>query len=152
MKPIGVIVLTFMYMMSAGYYLAEEIYLEPAGIIGAGSAVNNLEGRPINFSDDFLDRSFDDEDDPNQNYTGIAPQLDGITNSQTASGGDQFDQVLGFSFAGFQAVFKVIALATGSYGLFMLSLVGIPQPLIVVFSLVLSFVAVRTLIYFILGR
>lgn len=135
MFPIGVVIIGFFYLMSMGYYLADQVFLTPAGI-----DVENLQG---------LERDparFLNEDLATFNAT-AQRALTPATNTGTV-----FDQVLGFSEGGFRAVWDVMSLLTGSYFLATLNFIGVPEPLVYVLQLIFGVVAVRTLIYFILGR
>lgn len=121
--------------MSMGYYLADVVFLTPAGI-----TVENLAGQNID-PETFLSQE-------SSQFSDTADR----TLSPASGSGTVFDQVLGFSQGGFQAVWDVIGLMTGTYFLSVLGLLGVPAALQVVLQLIFGFIAVRTLIYFILGR
>ena len=137
MRPIGVVVIGFFYMMSMGYYLADTVFLTPAGI-----DVVDLDGNAID-PQNFL---LNDEESKK-----FRTESERITQSSSNTG-TVFDQVLGFSQGGFEAVWVIIGLATGNYFLNVLALLAVPQALIVVLQLIFSFITARTLIYYILGR
>ena len=136
MRPVGVVILGFAYLMSMGYYVAEQVYLIPLGIDG-----QNLDGVDIDAA-----RFTSDSSAPFEAASERHASRGG------AGGTDTFDQVLGFSFDGFQAVWTILGLMTGSYFLQVLGLVGVPPALEYVLTLIMAFISVRTLIYFILGR
>ena len=135
MRPIGVVVIGFFYLLSAGYYLGDVIFLTPAGI-----NVENLRG------EDLDTRGIMQESRGN-----VTAVYDRAT-ERTAGGADTFDQVLGFSFDGFQAVWDMFGLLTGTHFFTVLGLLGVHVALIGVIQAIFAFIVVRTLIYFILGR
>lgn len=135
MKPIGVVVIGFFYLLSAGYYLADVVFLTPAGIDTENLRGENLDAVGI----------------MNENRR-VVGNVYGNATVNSAGGSDTFDQVLGFSFQGFEAVWDLITLLTGTRFFEVLGLLGVHPALIGVIQGIFGLIVVRTIIYFILGR
>ena len=125
----------FMYIMSLGFYVAEEVILVPGGV-----DVRSLNGTNIS------PREFAEEASPSFTDAGREAL------SPSADTGSLFDRVLNFSQGGFSAVWTLLGLVSGTYFLQFLYFFGIPAILITVFQLIFAFIAARTVIYYVLGR
>lgn len=126
----------FMYVMSLGFYVADELILTPAGI--DARAVNGTSITP---------REFNDER--------IAPGMEAIHRDSlrpASQDGSLFDRVLNFSQGGFSAVWTLLTLLTGTYFLDFLRFFAIPDVLVAVFQAIFAIVSARTVIYYVLGR
>ena len=135
MRPVAVVMIGFMYTMSLGFYLAEEVFLVPAGI-----EVRSLNGTAIS------PREFVESTSPAFTEAGrqaLVPPQDG---------GSLFDRALNFSQNGFSAVWTLLGLLSGTCFMQFLYFFGIPTALVTVFQLIFGFVAVRTVVYYVLGR
>lgn len=130
MRPVAVVMVGFMYMMSLGFYLAEEVFLGPAGI-----DMRSLEGDPIS---------------PRELVESTSPAFSDAGQAAPPDGG--FGSALDFSQSGFSAVWTLLGLLSGTYFLQFLQFFGIPAALVTVFQLIFGFVAVRTVVYYALGR
>ncbi len=132
MRPVAVVMVGFMYMMSLGFYLAEEVFLTPAGI-----EVRSLNGTAIS---------------PREFVESTSPAFTEAGSGALEPPDGPFESVLDFSQSGFAAVWTLLGLLSGTYFLQFLQFFGIPSPLITVFQLIFGFVAVRTVVYYVLGR
>lgn len=132
MRPVAVVMVGFMYMMSLGFYLAEEVFLTPAGI-----EVRSLNGTAIS---------------PREFVESTSPAFTEASNRALEPPDGPFESALDFSQSGFAAVWTLLGLLSGTYFLQFLQFFGIPAPLITVFQLIFGFVAVRTVVYYVLGR
>jgi len=132
MRPVAVVMVGFMYMMSLGFYLAEEVFLTPAGI-----EVRSLNGTAIS---------------PREFVESTSPAFTEAGSAALEPPDGPFESFLDFSQSGFAAVWTLLGLLSGTYFLQFLHFFGIPPPLITVFQLIFGFVAVRTVVYYVLGR
>lgn len=135
MRPIGVVIVGFFYLLSAGYYLADTVILTPAGI-----DVDNLRGEDFDARGTF------------ENISGNSTAVFDRATARSAGGADTFDRVLGFSYDGFEAVWTMFTLLTGNYHFVVLGMLGVHPALIGVLQAIMALIVVRTLIYYILGR
>lgn len=127
MRPIGVVIIGFFYLMSLGYYLADAVFLGPAGI-----DMKNLAGEDID-PEAFVAR------ESTQFSDAAERALDGADRPPDPGWG-------------FEAVSDMIGLMTGTYFLSVLGFLGVPAPLVTVLQLIFGFVAIRTIVYYALGR
>lgn len=113
--------------MSLGYYLADAVFLGPAGI-----DMKNLAGEDI---------------DPEAFVARENAQFSDATERALSSADRPPDPGWGF-----EAVSDMIGLMTGTYFLSVLGFLGVPTPLVTVLQLIFGFVAIRTIVYYALGR
>ena len=123
------VIIGFMYTMSLGFYLAEEVFLVPAGI-----DVRNLNGTSIS------PREF------------VAETSPAFTEAGREALRPPDGTLAGFSEGGIAAAWTLLGLLSGTYFLQFLHFFGIPGPLITVLHLLFGFIAVRTVVYYVLGR
>lgn len=126
MRPIGVVIIGFFYLMSLGYYLADTVFLGPAGI-----DMRNLQGEEI---------------DPQAFVSQESAQFSGAA-QRALSGEGPPDDAWGLG-----AAQDMLGLMTGTYFMSVLGFIGVPAPLVVVLQLIFGFIAVRTVVYYALGR
>ena len=133
MRPIGVVMIGFFYLLSGGYFIADVILFTPLGL-----EVDGLTGVELDTAQIVRDG----------NFTAQFDRATEITNTEA----NIFDQVLGASFQGFEAVWSIFTLLTGQYFWNVLAMLGVHGAVIAVLQGIFALIVVRTVIYFILGR
>ena len=137
MRAITLQMIVFVYMFSTSVWLVDEMILkhtsiEPMGLAGGKLDPAQLEtgaGEATNNFEDLRDKALNIEQD-----------------------GNILDRIGQFAETGYNSVWLVLDLLTGSYFFWVLGAIGVPQPFIQVLIWIFPFFVVSQVIWFVAGR
>ena len=137
MRPIGLAFIGFAYLMSFGFLAANIMVFGPMGY-----DVYNISGDKIDIRE-FVETEVQ------------ASGLDTIGNrtlNQQDGGGNLLPRTTFFSQYGFESIWTLLALFSGTYFLNFMILLGLPNIFVYIVQIIYGFIVLSTVISFISGR
>ncbi len=133
MRPVAITFVSFMYLCSLGFFLAEVLVLAPIGMVPTG-----LQGETFSPSEFIAENADDFRNAGNITFDN--------------NDGNILEQISGFTQTSYDAVLKLLSLLSGTYFFSFLTLLGIPDVFILALQLIFGVLVVSTVVYYLTGR
>ena len=134
MRPVGITLVSFMYITSVSFLMAEVLVLAPMGMTSTSLTGDSIDLTQFITSNgaEFLDVGSE----------AINPADDGSI----------LDRISLFAQGGYDAIWSLLSLLSGTYFFSFLTLLGLPVIFITVLKLIFGFIVASTIVYYLTGR